>query len=156
MIYMITALLFYLLFKLARQDLKDRRLPNSLVLEVFALGLLYVYVSEPSEMLSRLYVAVGFCGLVLLFGAAYEKFRKIESMGAGDIKLLAALSVWLPAAQILPFFILALLLFISCCVYDNFRGGPKSAFADAFGPHISTAFAIFWLTTSPAFFPSLS
>ncbi len=89
-----------LLVVLSYHDSKERRLPNSLVAAVFILGCLWMAWCCVQENSTRPLVSAGL-GLLLAAGPAaciefgYRAIRKQSGIGAGDIKLLAALGVCL-------------------------------------------------------------
>jgi prepilin peptidase CpaA len=78
-------------------DLLFRRIPNGLVLAGIALGILFQIVSpalaEPSQL-----TRIGFSGALLggLIGLGlFLPLYCLRAMGAGDVKLLAMVGVWL-------------------------------------------------------------
>ena len=133
-----------LLLWLSVVDLRERRLPNGLVLAVAVLGLVLslvqcVYVSswEPlkSALLGMIFAAVP----ALLFSLLYFALRKQEGFGAGDIKLLAALGLHLGVIGILLLPLASLLAALVTLPQLLFCKEKARKHTLAFGPYISVA-----------------
>ena len=71
-------------------DVRERRVPNNLSLAIFAGGIIFCVLSDPVWPGLRTSVA----GFAVGFGI-WIPFYAIGVMGAGDVKLFAALSAWL-------------------------------------------------------------
>jgi prepilin peptidase CpaA len=83
-------------------DLLFRRIPNGLVLAGIALGILFQIVSPAVAELSQS-ARIGFGGALLgaLVGlAAFLPFYALRAMGAGDVKMLAMVGVWVGPVSI--------------------------------------------------------
>lgn len=101
--------LFFLLVIAVRSDLMTRKIPNYTVIGIAASGLVFhvaAYVAPQligtPEMVAQLptlgevllaTLVIG--GGLLLFSWAYQKKTHTSGMGAGDIKLIVALTLWL-------------------------------------------------------------
>lgn len=113
---------FYLLLLLAFIDWDTMRLPNPLVALLAALGLLGATVaqftglpmvpllSQGSGALSQPLVgaivgAAGSAGVVLAIALIYRFVRKTQGFGMGDVKLLAAIGVFLGLYGLMAMFI---------------------------------------------------
>ncbi len=76
-------------------DLKHKIIPDILSLGGMLIGILASFILQNPRILdSILGVVIGGGGLFLI-GFTYEKLRKIEGLGGGDIKLLAMIGAWL-------------------------------------------------------------
>ena len=112
---------FYLLLILSFIDIDLRRLPNAMVGLLFGVGLVGVLVSQltPLRVLPLLSggkgllaeplvsAAVGTmaaAGLMLGIALGYERLRRRQGLGMGDIKLLAAMGLYLGAYALLALF----------------------------------------------------
>lgn len=83
-------------------DVTSRRIPNFLCLGVFLLGLVHGWILNPAGWI---YSMVG-CGVVFLGGLGLHQ-KKV--LGGGDIKLIAALAIWLMPIE-LGRFVLSIML----------------------------------------------
>ena len=142
--FIVMAVLAGLLLWLSVIDMRERRLPNGLVLAVAVLGLVlavvqcaYVSSWEPlkSASLGMLLAAVP----ALLFSLLYFALRKQEGFGAGDIKLLAALGLNLGVIGILLLPLASLLAALVTLPQLLFRKEKARKHTLAFGPYISIA-----------------
>jgi len=128
-------------------DLEHMLLPNGLNYMLLLIGVcgnlfFSVYASGASALLGAL---IGY-GIFYILALAYRKFRGIEGLGGGDIKLLAALGAcfgWqrLPALIFFSAF-LALLLIGSLMILNRFKSNQRFCF----GPFlcvVAYAFLIF-------------
>jgi len=85
-------LLVFLIF-LSWTDIKSFRLPNTLTLPLIILGVFQAYLL-PSEITASIIGAVIGYLVFFVIEIAYKKFRKIDGLGRGDAKLLAAGGAW--------------------------------------------------------------
>jgi len=125
-------------------DIKERRLPNKLVLIIAALGLGYVLIActqlgtlipLQSALFGMLYTA----GPALAISLISKLISGQEGFGAGDIKLLAALGLYFGQAGIV-------LLPIACVLaamvtFPQFMKKTRKH-TIAFGPYLSIAAVI--------------
>jgi len=116
------AFYFYLLVLLAFIDWDTMRLPNSLVALLFGAGIAGAAVSQftrvwvtpllpsaPSGPLAQPLIAAvvgagAAAGVVLLIGAIYSAVRGGQGYGMGDVKLLAAMGVYLGLFSLMALF----------------------------------------------------
>ena len=88
----IVALLAAILFVAARGDLRTREIPDRLTIAIALLAIPYWWLAGLSVWPGvPIQLALGI-GTMLLFSLAF----RIGWMGGGDVKLLAALALWLP------------------------------------------------------------
>lgn len=141
--------LFYLLLILAFIDLDTMRLPNPLVAGLAGAGVLGVVVSSvgyPCVPLTPLGPgvlstpfgaaaagAIACGGLPLLISTVYAKLRGRDGFGMGDVKLLAALGVFLGLYGLLVYFVGSLF----AVVFGLARGGRDGGFKFPFGPFLA-------------------
>ena len=142
--FIVIVVLAGLLLWLSVVDVRERRLPNRLVLAVAVLGLVLaivqcIYISSwlplKNSLLGMLLAAVP----ALLFSLLYFAICKQEGFGAGDIKLLAALGLHLGAIGILLLPLASLLAALVTLPQLLFRKEKARKHTLAFGPYISVA-----------------
>jgi len=159
-IHIAVALLMGLLIWLSIIDIQQRRLPNKLVLAVAALGLVLataqcLHTSSFAPLKSSLLGALLSAGPALAFSLAYFLACKHEGFGFGDIKLLAALGIFLgpiglallPIACVLASMVsLPRLLAQTIAITYKETQKKTQRHTIAFGPYISISAAILlWL-----------
>jgi len=146
------ALLTGLLLWLSYIDIRERRLPNKLVLVVAGIGLAYsatlsFYFSQPSLLKQSLLGPLYSGGPALALALGYLFIRGKEGFGMGDVKLLAALGFFFGpiGLWLLPIAcVAAALVQISCLIVAKLslpsgkrQKARRQAFA--FGPYIAFA-----------------
>jgi leader peptidase (prepilin peptidase)/N-methyltransferase len=88
-------------------DLRRQLLPDGLVLPLLPLGLALAWITGDSGAAAAGAVFGG--GLLWAVRAAYLRFRGIEALGLGDVKLMAAGGAWVGLAGIGPALLVAAL-----------------------------------------------
>jgi leader peptidase (prepilin peptidase) / N-methyltransferase len=149
----------YLLLLLSFIDWDTMRLPNSLVGTLFGVGVLGATVSQFTRVsVTPLFAwsgggplaqplagaAVGAVlggGVVLLISLTYAAVRKTQGMGMGDVKLLAAIGVFLGAYSIMALFLGTMLgaLYGLIPVPGSNEGGHRKF---PFGPFLASGGAL--------------
>jgi prepilin peptidase CpaA len=76
-------------------DLRERRIPNRLVLVVLAMGVAFVLAQRTGMAGLGRALAAGALGF-----AIWLPFYALRMLGAGDVKLFAAAAVWLPPLEV--------------------------------------------------------
>lgn len=148
------AAFFYLLLILSAIDLDTYRLPNPLVAAVAALGLVGSIVSQfggppsvplfdfdgllASPLVASVAGAVLSGGVALGLAAAYAGVRKREGFGMGDVKLLAAIGVFLGPYGVLVLFFASVVGAVFGIVAST-RAGEGLSKAYPFGPFLAAA-----------------
>ena len=117
---------FYLLLILSFIDLDLRRLPNTLVAILFAVGVAGVLVSQLTAfsalpllpglpgvlgqpLVSAFIGALAAAGVMLAIALIYQRVRHVQGLGMGDIKLLAVMGVYLGPYALLALFFATIL-----------------------------------------------
>ncbi len=137
-----TCLLFAALFYLSLVDLDTMELPNGAL--AFAAVLFLAFLPAHKEPLSRLLWGLGsalvFGGSLLAVSLVMDKVMKKETMGGGDIKLLAVLALFTGPGPAL------LLVILACVVGLFFAFGKKRGEPFPFGPSLALAAvpAVLW------------
>ena len=161
--YSVLFILAGLLLRLSLIDIQSRRLPNPLVLAVAILGLLLVFATclhtkSFAPLLSAILGILFSAGPALLVSLIFWALRGEEGFGAGDIKLLAALGLFVGPAgiAILPAACLFACFYMSLIFITKFGRNPIKVITGkipkkarkqtiAFGPYISVATLIILL-----------
>jgi len=84
-------------------DLERRIIPNKILLVGSVIGLVIVAISDPASVPERLAAGVGAGGVLFLAALAYP-----GGMGMGDVKLAAAMGIFL-GVEVIPAMLIALL-----------------------------------------------
>lgn len=142
-----TLLLIAILAPMAWIDGRHLIIPDSLNVLLAISGLVHLYmqsrlVAIPSALLAAALVAVFFLGLRF----AYLKLRGQAGLGLGDVKFLAAATLWLSPLG-LPWLVLfASISGLAWHIVLMARNQPASwTQRVAFGPHLAVGFFISWL-----------
>ncbi len=141
------AVLAILLFAAASWDLRCRQIPNLLNAGIALLAIIFwlsLGLSVWPDMLVRLAVGVG---LFAVFAALFY----LGMMGGGDVKLIAALSLWLPPLAVIPLLtimaivggILTLIMLVRARLAN--AGTPEIPYG------VAIAFAGLWMIAEPIF-----
>jgi prepilin signal peptidase PulO-like enzyme (type II secretory pathway) len=86
-------------------DIRSRIIPDGLTLAVGALGLAYVLLRNENEVIPALIGGLVAATVVWLVRYGYRRWRGIEGLGLGDVKLFGAAGIWTGLSN-LPFMIL--------------------------------------------------
>ena len=87
-------------------DLRHHILPNAITLPGIVIGFALSFVLPPGWLASLIGLIVG-GGILLAVGEAYYRFRGIEGLGMGDVKMLAMIGAFLGWKLMLVTLILA-------------------------------------------------
>jgi leader peptidase (prepilin peptidase) / N-methyltransferase len=131
-------------------DFKERLLPNTYILVFAICGLLFHLMTEfrITEAMSMLYGAIVGGGFLFLIRAWGNRHYKQESLGMGDVKLMAAAGLWLgPVYVIHAITIGASLGIIHGVVYAVVKKEPLKKLEIPFGPGLiaGTVIVLGWL-----------
>jgi leader peptidase (prepilin peptidase)/N-methyltransferase len=116
-------------------DWEHMIIPDPLSLGLLAVGLLLAPLCGPGLWRALLGAVVG-GGLLLVVGLVWEKARKVEAMGGGDVKLMGAVGAFLGATGALLTIFLGALLGAIYGTAVLRRGGQAKV---AFGTFLSVA-----------------
>jgi leader peptidase (prepilin peptidase)/N-methyltransferase len=147
---------FYLLMILSFIDVDLRRLPNGLVGLLFGVGLAGVLISQFTALraLPLLESGQGFwgqpvvaaglgalttAGLTLAIALIYERVRHVPGSGMGDIKLLAAIGLYLGPYALLALFVANIVGAAYGVATARARGVSLRAVPLPFGPFLASA-----------------
>lgn len=148
----------YLLIILSFIDLDTMRLPNPLVAILAVIGLVGAILSfvlstricpltAPEDVSASSYLSAGLLGCVLgggvslLIAGVYSAVRKVQGFGMGDVKLLAAMGLFLGPYVLLAFFLGSLIGSVTQIVTSK-RAGRDMKSKFAFGPYLALGGAL--------------
>jgi leader peptidase (prepilin peptidase)/N-methyltransferase len=94
------------LIVLAFIDLRHRILPNAITLGGTVVGFLFALVLPPGWLASLVGILIG-GGVLFAIGELYLRWRGIEGMGMGDVKMLAMIGAFLGWKAVLVTLVLA-------------------------------------------------
>jgi len=115
------ALLVPLMVAISYTDVRYRRIPNTFVLATLISGLL---LNTLFDGFNGLLTSLGGCALAFALMFALHVFG---AMGAGDVKLFAAIGSIIGMKMVLPTFVVILITGVVLAVYSMFRAGIARA-----------------------------
>ena len=141
-------ILLGVLARLAWIDFKTYRLPNVLTFPLIFLGLVQSHILSQSLTASQIGAAIGY-GLFVAIELGFKRLRKIDGLGRGDAKLLAAGGAWCGWAG-LPFIVLIASGggLIYALLMSKGNDAPQKDTLIPFGPFLATGIAMVWLCSA--------
>ena len=103
-------------------DWSHFRIPNLLSIPLIPLGLAEGFVREPSEVLDRAMAASIAATLFFAVRHIYKKFRRVEGIGLGDVKLMAVAGAWCGLTSLAPIVLVACLAALSMIYVRRWSG----------------------------------
>ncbi len=116
-------------------DLAERIIPDVVVLPAAAVGLVLMIAIEPSHWLEWVVAGLAAAGFLLAASLIYERVRKVEGMGMGDVKLALCMGVYLGSAVVPAMFLAFVIGAVVGIVVILHGGSAKSAIP--FGPFLA-------------------
>jgi leader peptidase (prepilin peptidase)/N-methyltransferase len=138
---------FWSLIVLTFIDIEFRIIPDRFSLGNWGLALLlvfFMYFKFDSSMSENLWGGAFGFGVFFLIGYSYEKIKKVEGLGFGDVKMMGWLGTWL-GFNGMPLLILSaslLGLSVGLIVIVKEKGNLKTAIP--FGPFLALGAVIVW------------
>lgn len=138
------ALLCLLSAVLAWIDIRDGIIPDWLNLTIAGVGLLRaVIVDGPLAGSEALCEGAAIGAVFWLLRRLYFAFRKIQGLGLGDVKFLAAASIWVGVMGIPMLLMVAALTALACAAVMQLTGRRLTAqTAMSFGPFLAIGLLI--------------
>lgn len=136
----------WLLVLLVVADLRRQILPDSLTATLLASGLLAaLFLPEPSFTQALIGAAIG-GGSFFLLRFLYFRYRGIEGLGLGDVKLMAGLGAWLGPAWLPPLVLIAAVAGLIVVLLQSWSQGSKVSATSrvAFGAYLGGAALLLW------------
>jgi leader peptidase (prepilin peptidase) / N-methyltransferase len=121
-------------------------IPDSMVLALAAGGVLQAYLSDPADFWWRGFEAVLVFAVASLFRASYRWLRGHDGLGFGDVKLLAAGTLWI-GAEVVPGLLLIAVAsaLISLLIVRSEGHDLDGKQAISFGPHLAVGLWWIWV-----------
>ncbi|MGY3346710.1 MULTISPECIES: prepilin peptidase [unclassified Bradyrhizobium] len=121
-------------------------IPDGLVGAMAVLGLLAVRLLDPDEVLYRLAEAVIVAILIAAFRSIYRWARGYDGLGFGDVKFLAASTLWI-SFRSLPalLFIAVISALAGAFLLRSARYEVDGRHAIPFGPHLAVGLWLAWV-----------
>lgn len=131
----ITALALPLLW-IAWEDQLSRTIPDQAIVLIAVLAAIRIWLAAEAPW-PDLIAAAGFGGTLWLGSEIYFRRHGQEALGLGDVKLIAALTLWFGAIDIWPVILIASAGGIAAALTDMAKGGQDRHIP--FGPFLSGA-----------------
>ena len=128
-------------------DLQVRLIPDVVILPVAAIGLAAMIALEPDRWWVWPAAGFGAAGFLFVTALLYEKLRKVEGMGMGDVKLALCMGFYL-GSSVAPALFIGFVLGAVAGVAVMARGGSRKT-AIPFGPFLAAG-AVIALFAGPA------
>lgn len=131
-------ILTFALFTLTLTDLYDYIIPDSCIVTILVNWLIFTKAMAFSlrEALIQLSISLAFGLIILIFILIFDKITKKESMGGGDIKLLAVVSLYLGLFGSLFMLFLSCIIGLIFALITNYRKNNENK-QFPFGPAIA-------------------
>jgi leader peptidase (prepilin peptidase) / N-methyltransferase len=147
------ALLCLLSAGLAWIDIRHGIIPDWLNLTIAGLGLSNaVILGGPFAGLEAACEGAAIGAIFWLLRRLYFTFRKIQGLGLGDVKFLAAAGIWIGVAGLPMLLLVAALIALACAGVMQLAGRPLHAQSSiSFGPYLAlgllfaSGFQQYWL-----------
>ena len=123
---------------LSAVDLRDHRIPDATVIAITGLGLLMLWQILPEAAIAHIGAALGIGLFFWLLSEVWCRVRHEDALGLGDVKLIAAATLWVGPTGFASFLLLATLGGIAASLLSISRGVP-------FGPFLAISLWITWL-----------
>lgn len=135
------------LFLVAAIDIATMRLPDLITLPLILAGLLFSLIIDINEPVSAALGAVAGYLLIAMLRHVWLRWKRVEGIGLGDAKLLAALGAWTGLAGLPVILLLASAtgLVLSVCI-ALISGRPLHLTRIPFGPFLAFGgWATWWI-----------
>lgn len=141
------ALLAGLMAAIAVTDILTYRVPDSLVVATAVCGLGFALAADDASALIAMILRIALVSLALLaLREAYFRWRGLDGLGLGDIKLIAAAGAWIDLAGIVNAVLVAALGALAAAglvaTAQGWDGTRRLPFAAFLAPSIVTAWLI--------------
>ncbi len=133
-------------------DLRDRRIPNGLNVALAATGVAFRAVAAPTwwAVASSLIAPIAVIALFLALIGLMKLLRRPGTLGLGDVKFLAAASVWVGFVGTTLVFVLASLLALGFTLARAPWRRPDFRAAIPFAPFLAVSLGLVFVAGSSA------
>jgi len=125
-------------------DVEFRIIPDRFSLGCWPVALLAAYLWQQPPFLDALLGGLLGFGLFLGISWFYEKWRKIEGLGMGDVKMMGWLGSWVGVLGVSRVIFLASALGLLVGIYFMIKSKKGLKTAIPFGPFLAVAAYIVW------------
>ena len=127
-------------------DLRHQLLPDRLTAALLASGLLASLFLPPPDFLGALAGAAIGSGSFFALRALYLRFRGIEGLGLGDVKLMAGLGAWLGPTWLPLLVLISAMAGLTVVFLHSWRNGVMVSGSSpvAFGAYLCGAALLLW------------
>ena len=136
--------LFVILLMIVIIDAKQLRIPNALNFSLFVSGLAYAHLNDSLSLIYQIVFAAAVFVLLTIVRHGYFIVRNRSGLGFGDVKMLAAASVWIDPFQFPMLMLLAsgsALIYFSISYFFSSKNISRNDRLP-FGPFIAIALTI--------------
>lgn len=124
-------------------------IPDSVVLALAAGGALQTYLWGPTDFSWRALEAVLVFAAAALFRAAYRWLRGFDGLGFGDVKFVAAGTLWIGAEGVTGLLMIAVVsALVSLLILKSEGHDLDGKQAISFGPHLALGLWWIWVVSS--------
>ena len=129
---------------LAWIDIRDGIIPDWLNLAIAGLGLVKIMMTgDLSAALQAIGEGIAVGGIFWLLRQLYFSYRKIQGLGLGDVKFLAAAGIWVGIPGIAPVLLIATLTALACAGVMQLSGRALTAQTSlSFGPFLAAGLVL--------------
>jgi leader peptidase (prepilin peptidase)/N-methyltransferase len=121
-------------------------IPDSIVLALAAGGVLQTYLWAPADLWWRGFEAILVFAAAALFRAAYRWLRGFDGLGFGDVKFVAAGTLWIGAEGVPGVLLIAVAsALISLLILKSEGHDLDGKQAISFGPHLAVGLWLVWV-----------
>jgi len=121
-------------------DLSVRIIPDVVILPAAAVGLAMMIAIDPGRWMEWLFAGLGAAAFLFLAGLIYEKLRRVEGMGMGDVKMALCMGFFL-GWSVVPAMFLAFVIGAVVGIVLMSRGETGKT-AIPFGPFLAVGAVI--------------
>ena len=121
-------------------------IPDTLVIVLAVFGIAAVWLLDPDEIVYRLVDVVIVAVAIVAFRSIYRWVRGYDGLGLGDVKFLAAATVWIGLRSLPALLLIAVVSALPCAfLLRSVRYEVDGRRAIPFGPHLAVGLWLAWV-----------